>query len=67
MKEKKQTGPMIWVGNLIQYYDTKQAGICPQCKCGEIEVEEHTFAKRKSITFTCKNCDKWVHFDGSNE
>ena len=30
----------------------------------KVDVVEHVFGKRKSITFTCNGCKKSDHFDG---
>ena len=57
----------IWnmdrIKNLILYCDTKKAGKCPKCQNENIEVTEHPHGERKPITFVCKDCGAFAHFD----
>ncbi len=54
---------MKWLENLMLYNDTKKTGDCPKCKSKNIEVTEHTHGNRKSLTFLCKECGDFAHFD----
>ena len=54
---------MDWLQNLILYFDTKSVGECPQCNGENIKVTEHKHEKRTSITFECKDCSAFAHFD----
>lgn len=54
---------MDWIKNLILYCDTKKTGQCPKCNSDNIEVTEHKFEHRTSITFVCKACGASAHFD----
>ena len=54
---------MDWIKNLILYCDTKNAGKCPKCQSKNIEITEHPNGKRKSVTFVCKDCGAFAHFD----
>lgn len=53
-----------WIKNLISYNYSKDAGKCPKCNKGNVEVMEHVHGNRKSYTFTCKDCEATMHFDG---
>lgn len=55
---------MDWVSNLILYCNTGNTGKCPVCGSKTIEVQEHIFGTRKSLTFICKNYEASDHFDG---
>lgn len=55
---------MEWSKNLISYSRTHNPGKCPKCKGEKVEVEEHIYGKRKSLTFTCQVCKASRHFDG---
>ena len=54
---------MKWIENLILYHETKKAGKCPDCKSDKIKVTEHKFEHRTSLTFECKECGAFAHFD----
>ena len=58
---------MDWTKNLILYCQANQAGNCPNCGSIRIEVTEHIYEQRKSLTLCCKDCGKWTHFDGFNK
>ena len=64
---KKKTKSIDWTKNLILYCNSNNAGHCPKCNSNNIAVEELTAEQRKSLTFTCKECGCWSHFDGINE
>jgi len=64
---KKKTESIDWTKNLILYCNSNNAGHCPKCNSNNIAVEELTAEQRKSLTFTCKECGSWSHFDGINE
>lgn len=53
-----------WISNLIAYEKNKAALKCPYCSNNNVEVLKHS-GKRRSITFTCKDCGKSEHFDGT--
>ncbi len=55
---------MSWEKNLIEYYKIGNAGTCPKCKSENIEVAKHKINERNSITFSCKECGNFAHFDG---
>ena len=61
MKKKKEK--IDWTKNAILYCETKKAGACPYCKSEKVEVTEHKGGHRTSVTFQCKDCGKWAHFD----
>ena len=64
---KKKTESIDWTKNLILYCNSNNAGHCPKCNSNNIAVAELTTEQRKSLTFTCKECGSWSHFDGINE
>lgn len=55
-----------WINNLLNYEKTGKAGECPYCNSRSVKIETHG-AKRKSVTFTCLQCRKSEHFDGTVE
>lgn len=55
---------MEWTKNLISFCDSKDAGKCPKCKKDGVQVTEHQYGNRKSLTFYCKDCKASIHFDG---
>ena len=54
---------MNWTENAILYCDSKNVGKCPKCNSDKIEVTEHKFEHRKSLTLECKDCGAFAHFD----
>ena len=61
MKKKKEK--IDWLENVISYCEKKNAGVCPYCKSEKVEVTEHKYGYRTSVTFQCKDCGKQAHFD----
>lgn len=53
-----------WIQNFVAYIENKTIEKCPYCSSTEVDVQEHK-GSRKSITFTCENCGKSEHFDGT--
>ena len=58
---------MNWTENAILYCDSKNVGKCPKCNSDKIEVTEHKFEHRKSLTLECKDCGAFAHFDQIKE
>lgn len=56
-----------WENNIIPYIRTRKAGACPKCGSTNVEVTEHQFESRRSITFNCKDCGSGDHFDGFSD
>lgn len=56
-----------WENNVVQYYKSKNCGVCPDCGSRNIKVEEHESGTRKSISFLCESCGSSSHFDGFKE
>lgn len=53
-----------WISNLIAYSKDKTIEKCPYCSSDKVDVKEHG-TSRRSLTFTCENCGKTEHFDGT--
>ena len=64
---KKKAESVDWTKILISYCNTTETGHCPKCNSNNVVVEELAAEHRKSLTFTCKECGSWSHFDGINE
>lgn len=56
---------MSWIDNLIKYNRSGQAGKCPKCGDENVTATEHKNGNRLSITFECKKCKAFEHFDGT--
>ena len=56
-----------WTKNLLQYSENKNPGKCPVCGSTDVNVEEHHFGRRASLTFRCCSCKATEHFDGFSE
>ena len=56
-----------WVDNLLLYCESGKKGVCPKCHGEHIEVIEVTNGTRESITFECKDCGAFEHFDGAKK
>ncbi len=55
---------MNWINNLLEYTKHGKSGKCPFCGSEKVDVIEHVFGERKSLTFICNDCKKSDHFDG---
>lgn len=53
-----------WENNVVSYEKEENTGVCPECGSEDIVVEEYMNGRRRSLTFLCKNCNSWEHFDG---
>lgn len=53
-----------WERNVISYNERSDPGLCPRCGSNNIEVAEFTNGSRRSLTFSCKRCGSYDHFDG---
>lgn len=53
-----------WEKNALEYEKGERADICPFCGKRSVKIEEHISGNRKSLSFTCKACGKWEHYDG---
>lgn len=58
---------MDWITNLLSYCTTRDVGKCPKCGKNSVSVQENIHGERKSLTFTCKECNAFIHFDGASD
>ncbi|MFI3213553.1 MAG: hypothetical protein R3Y24_09425 [Eubacteriales bacterium] len=56
----------VWLMNLESYLKNKKIEKCPICGSSEVDVQELDIG-RGSITFSCKECESFVHFDKSSK
>lgn len=53
-----------WENNAVLFEETGDPGTCPDCGSDNVDVKLHRFERRQSITFHCRDCGRWAHFDG---
>ena len=53
-----------WENNVVSYSTSRDAGACPKCGGKNVTAEEYLFGDRRSLTFICKDCGAFDHFDG---
>lgn len=53
-----------WENNALEFAEKHDAGRCPKCGSPKVDVQEHRYGTRYSITFRCLTCGSGDHFDG---
>jgi len=56
-----------WIDNLLLYCKSGKKGNCPKCHSDLVDVQEYSKGRHRSITFECRKCNSFEHFDGASE
>lgn len=57
---QKEWAAVKWEDVLIEYMKNKKTGKCPVCGENALKAEHY----KKSLTFECKKCGAFRHYDG---
>lgn len=53
-----------WMKNVLSYFQSADAGNCPECGA-TVSVEKHETPYRDAYIFRCTECRAGAHFDGT--